>query len=146
MSILTIGGNNIVNDNFNNKAGILKLTERFWNNSHFNKVGIVNIPTILQTPVNKTARAPWPFSCITWNDKKKWLLITNLNISPFSLTSRKQLFADVLQNSALKIFANFTGKDLCWSLFLINLKTFRFANLFKRGSNTGIFLWNLWNF
>ena len=25
----------------------------------------------------------------------------------------------------LKIFANFTGKHLCWSLFLIKLQTFR---------------------
>ena len=34
----------------------------------------------------------------------------------------------------LKYFANFTGKHLCWSLFLI-----------KRDLNTGAFLWNLQN-
>ena len=31
-------------------------------------------------------------------------------------------------------------------LFLIKLQTFRFATLLKRDSNTGVFLWNLWNF
>ena len=30
----------------------------------------------------------------------------------------KQSFADVLQNRCSKNFANFTGKPLCWSLFL----------------------------
>ena len=34
-----------------------------------------------------------------------------------------------------KNFPNFTGKHLCWSLFLL-----------KRDSNTGIFLWNLRSF
>ena len=37
----------------------------------------------------------------------------------------------------LKSFANFTGKHLCWSLFLIKLKT---RNLIKGGSNTGVIL------
>ena len=35
----------------------------------------------------------------------------------------------------LKI-ANFTGKHLCWSLFLIKLQAFRPATLLKRDSNT----------
>ena len=30
---------------------------------------------------------------------------------------RKQLFADVHQNSVLKNLTNFTGKHLCWSVF-----------------------------
>ena len=33
-------------------------------------------------------------------------------------------------------FASFTGKHLCWSLFLIELQTFKLAALFKRDSNT----------
>ena len=47
---------------------------------------------------------------------------------------------------ALKNVANFTGKHLCWSLFLIKLQTlkaWRPATLLKRDSNTSAFLWNL---
>ena len=40
----------------------------------------------------------------------------------------------------LKNFAIFTGKQLCWSLFLIKLQAFRLATLLKRDSNTGVFL------
>ena len=46
----------------------------------------------------------------------------------------------------LEHFANFTGKRLCWSLFLIELQTFRRATLLKRDSNTDVFLWNLTKF
>ena len=42
-----------------------------------------------------------------------------------------------------KILANFTGKHLRWSLFLIKLRP---ATLSKRDSNTGVFLWNLSKF
>ena len=34
----------------------------------------------------------------------------------------KQFLADVLQKRFLKNFENFTGKHLCWSLFLIKLQ------------------------
>ena len=37
-------------------------------------------------------------------------------------------------------FANFTGKHLCWSLFLIKFQVFRPATLLKRDSNTGVFM------
>ena len=47
---------------------------------------------------------------------------------------------------ALKDFANFTGKHLCWSLFLIKLQAWRPAILVKRDSNTGPTLWNFQNF
>ena len=40
----------------------------------------------------------------------------------------------------LKNFANFTGKDLCWSFFLLKLQAQRTATLLKPGSNTDIFL------
>ena len=46
----------------------------------------------------------------------------------------------------LRKFANFTGEQLCWSLFLIELVTFRLATLLKRDSNTDVFLWNLRDF
>ena len=38
----------------------------------------------------------------------------------------------------LKIFAIFTGKDLCWSYFLIKLQAWRSAILIKRDPTTGI--------
>ena len=41
----------------------------------------------------------------------------------------------------LKFFKIFTRKHLRLSLFLIKLQSFRAANLLKRDSNTGVFLW-----
>ena len=46
----------------------------------------------------------------------------------------------VLWKKVLKNFAIFTGKQLCWSLFLIKLQAWRPATLFKIDSNTGVFL------
>ena len=37
-----------------------------------------------------------------------------------------------VKKGVLKTFANFTGKHLCWSLFLITLLVFRPATLLKR--------------
>ena len=52
--------------------------------------------------------------------------------------SHLQMFFEI---DVLKNFAIFTGKQLCWNLFLIN----KVPGL-KRDSNTGIFLWILRNF
>ena len=49
------------------------------------------------------------------------------------------------KKDVLKSFAIFSGKHLCWSLFLIKLKVFRSATFLKRDSSTGDFLWILWN-
>ena len=54
-------------------------------------------------------------------------------------SSRSQIFFNI---DALKNFASFTGKHLCWSLFLIKLHALRPATLLKRDSNTAVFLWN----
>ena len=43
-------------------------------------------------------------------------------------------------SSYLKNCATFTGKYLCWSLFLIKLQIFRPTTLLKEVSNTGVFL------
>ena len=61
----------------------------------------------------------------------------------FENTVKLELFCkkDILRN-----FGNFTGKHLCWSLFLIELLVFRHAVLSKIVSNTDVFLWNLQNF
>ena len=40
----------------------------------------------------------------------------------------------------LKISQNFTGKQLCWSLFLIKLQGSSPAALLKRDANTGVHL------
>ena len=45
---------------------------------------------------------------------------------------QKQPLEVLYRTGALKNFANFTGKHLCWSLFLIKL--------LKRGFNTGVLL------
>ena len=58
-------------------------------------------------------------------------------------SKRSQMFFTV---SFLKNFANFKGKHLCWSLFLIKLLAFRSATLLKRETNTEVFLWNWKNF
>ena len=56
--------------------------------------------------------------------------------------SRSQMFFKV---GVLKNFASFTGKHLCWGLFLINLQALRSATLLKRNSNTGVFreIWEI---
>ena len=40
--------------------------------------------------------------------------------------------------SSLNYFAIFTGKHLCWGLFLIKLQAFRRATLLKRDTNSGV--------
>ena len=44
-----------------------------------------------------------------------------------------------VKKAALKDFAIFTGKRLCWSLFFKKLETFRVATLLKRDFNTVVF-------
>ena len=51
--------------------------------------------------------------------------------------SRSHMFYKI---GVLKSFANSTGKQLCWSLFLIKLQA---SNLLKKDSNTAVFLRNL---
>ena len=45
-----------------------------------------------------------------------------------------------LKKVVLKNLAVFTGKKLCWSLFLIKLQAFSPLHLSKRDSNTGVLL------
>ena len=55
-------------------------------------------------------------------------------IIPGYQSSSLQMF---FKKGVRKDFAKFTGKQLCWSLFLVR----RSAGLSKRDSNTGVFLW-----
>ena len=51
-----------------------------------------------------------------------------------------------LKKNALKKFAKFTGKHLCWSLFFRKVTGQKPATLLKKDSNTGVFLLILRNF
>ena len=54
----------------------------------------------------------------------------NKNIRLMSLRSSDQRCS--VKTAVLKIFAIFTGKHLCWSLFLIKLQEFRACSLIKK--------------
>ena len=47
-----------------------------------------------------------------------------------------------VKKGALKNFANFTGKHLCWSVFSIKLQARGPATFLRRDSNTAVFPWN----
>ena len=66
----------------------------------------------------------------------------SLDKTHFLKSSRSRMFFKI---SVLKNFAMFTGKHLCWSLFLKNIQAWRPATLLKRYSNIVIFLWNFRN-
>ena len=53
-------------------------------------------------------------------------------------SSRSQIFFKI---GVLKNFAIFTAKHLFWSLFLMKLPAWSAAVLWKRDSNTSVFLW-----
>ena len=73
----------------------------------------------------------------------RFLLQTSLKTE---VKPRKQPLELLYKKRVLRNFANFIGKHLCRSLFLIGLQAFRAAALLKRDSNTDVFLWNLRNF
>ena len=51
-----------------------------------------------------------------------------------------------IRKAILKNFVIFTGKHLCWGLFLLKLQAFRPLTVLKRDFNTDIFLWISGNF
>ena len=61
-------------------------------------------------------------------------------------TNRSSLSQMFFKIGVLKNFASFIGKYQCTSIFLIKLQAWTPAALLKRESNTGVFLWHLWNF
>ena len=68
------------------------------------------------------------------------ILICNNRAAKAQVQFKKQPPEEFCKKSALENLKSFTGKRLCWSLFLINLQVFRLATLLKRDSNTGIYL------
>ena len=70
------------------------------------------------------------------NRHPSWLYSAVVGLSR---SSHSELFFKI---GVLKHFTNFTGKHLCWSLFLKrSLKVFK-----RRDSNKGLFLWTLQKF
>ena len=65
-----------------------------------------------------------------------WVLNTALYFEMYRSIRSQMLF----KKGVLKNFTIFTGKNQFWSLFLVKLQAFRTATLFKRNSNTGVFL------
>ena len=59
---------------------------------------------------------------------------------------QKQSPEVLYKKSVFKNFANFTGKHLCWSLFLIELQALSAVTSLKRDSHTAVFKLNLRNF
>ena len=83
-------------------------------------------------------KSDWYFCNIT---KSGWLWKRlswkKVLINHFLKSLQKQACTDVLQNRFFRNFPIFTGKHLCWSLFLIKLQAY---------FNTCVFLWILRNF
>ena len=59
------------------------------------------------------------------------------------LNVRSSHWNSSVKKGVFRNFASFTGRQLCWSLFLIELQTFRPAVLLEIDSNTDVFLWDL---
>ena len=97
------------------------------------------------------------FYCSSWKSVEPWKLVRNLPSDGWLLTNRLHVkkgiiniflsFSDNAQkqpsevfckNGVLKIFADSTGKQLCWSLFSIKLLAFRP----EKDSSKCAFLWN----
>ena len=80
--------------------------------------------------------------CYHW--KPRWSVAVNLDITSifnevFWLFRSGHLQIIFLVGVLRRCFAIFTGKRLCWSIFLIKLQTFRPGTLLKRDSNTSVF-------
>ena len=89
---------------------------------------------------------------LSWNECNIMLLIIHwllyndyLLLTLTILTKPSEQNSEAAAGGVLKIFSNFTGKHLCWSLFFTKFQAFRHATLLKRDSYTGVFLWNLRN-
>ena len=72
----------------------------------------------------------------------KFHVMSERNASSYAATtgSRSSPRKCSVKLVALENLTNFTGKHLCWSLFLIQLQAFRSATLLKSDSRTAVFL------
>ena len=62
--------------------------------------------------------------------------LSSPNLSKFRSSHRRYS----IKIGVSKNFANFKGRQLCWSLFLIRLQALKPTTLLKGDSNTGVFL------
>ena len=63
--------------------------------------------------------------------------------TPTTTASKKyQPITTKYQAIHIRCFKIYTGKDLCWSLFLIKFQVFSLQLYQKKDSDTGVFLWN----
>ena len=79
------------------------------------------------------------------------LLFSFLTLNKYVLVARKeklqkQLSGVFFKKGFLKNFAKFAGKHLSQSLFCNKVPSLRSANLLKKDSGTGVFMWILKNF
>ena len=75
-----------------------------------------------------------------------WLLYNDyLNTYTYNSDTAVWVEFKAAAGGVLNIFANFTGKHLCWSLFFTKLQAFRPATLLKIDSYTSVFMWNFRN-
>ena len=76
-----------------------------------------------------------PHLCILFLFNKSMTSIMNIESRERNYRScHSQIFFKI---GVYKNFESFTGKHLCWSLFLIKLQTWRPATLLRRDYNTG---------
>ena len=68
-----------------------------------------------------------------------------ISFTAYFLTVRSICSKMFFNIGVLKNFAIFTGKHLCWRLFLIRLQAFSPVTFLKRDSYTDVFLWILQN-
>ena len=61
------------------------------------------------------------------------------------LTQPPEQNSQAATGGVLNNLANFTGKNLCWSLLFTKWLAFRAATLLKKDPYTGVFLWNFRN-
>ena len=66
--------------------------------------------------------------------------IAKVLITAFLYTSRSSRLQMFFKIGVLKNCANFTGKHLCWSLFLKNSCSLKACNFIIKRFNTGVFL------
>ena len=80
------------------------------------------------------------FVVVTSLGRNREIFVFCIEYSFAGRSSHRRCF---VKKGALKNFSNFTGKCLCWNLFLIKLQASWPATLLKRDSNASFF--SLWN-
>ena len=79
------------------------------------------------------------FETVSLRDMRPWLIPSRISVdgNMRCKSSRSQMFFKI---GVLKIFVKFTGKHLCWRLFLVKLQFRRSATSLRRYFNTYVFL------